>query len=219
MKNNPTNPNLKTEIAPIIFIIIAFVLGIYFYQNFPEQVPTHWNAKGEINGYSGKGLAAFLMPVMMTFSYLLLLFLPSIDPKKDRYKDFTKTYHTIKAVTIGSFLFIHFYLGLAGFNDIKIDKIMPSMIGILFMVIGNYMPKIKQNWFMGIRTPWTLSNETVWQKTHILGGKIFMLSGFIIFVSSFINSGPYVFQVLIGAAVVASLIPLIYSYLIYKKIK
>ena len=154
---NPIQPSLKTEIIPLTLIVLSFIASIYFYLHFPEKVPTHWNIRGEVDGYASKGFGAFFFPIMNVGIYLLLLFLPNIDPKKDRYVDFSKAYHMIKNFMIGFMTLIYFYTGFSGlgYKLFSITIIISIGLGLLFLVIGNYMGKVKSNWFIGIRTPWT----------------------------------------------------------------
>ncbi len=214
---NPIKPNLKSEIISIVLILIAIILSFYFYSRFPLEVPMHWNIAGEVDGYGSRGVAAFLIPVVILAMYLLFLFLPAVDPKKDRYEEFRKTYHVFKSLII-FFMFVLYVstsLSAIGYY-INIGMVAPVMIGALFIAIGNYMSKIKTNWFLGIRTPWTLSSEEVWNKTHRFGGRAFIFGGFLIASISFI---PLKFKLLtlIAALTIMILGTIIYSYLVYSK--
>lgn len=214
---NPIKPSLKTEIVPIIFVLISIVSSFYFFRLFPDRVVTHWNFAGEPDGWSSRGFAAFFFPGFMIAMYLLLLFLPITDPKKDRYGEFRKVYHIFKGYFVFFFTLIYF---VASLNNIgfKFDVgiIVSAGVGLLFIVIGNYLGKVKRNWFLGIRTPWTLSNDEVWNKTHRFGGKLFMIMGVIIM---FIGISPTKLRIVLF---VPSLIILLfgilaYSYIIYLK--
>ena len=214
---NPIKPTLKTEIIPFLLLIFTFALSFYFYNNFPETVPVHWNLKGEADNFGPRWVAAILMPMVILFLYIMFLVLPLLDPRKKRYKQFTKTYHVIK-ISLVFFMFIVYLISgfkILGYN-IPIEVWMPSMVGILFMVLGNYISKIKNNWFVGIRTPWTLSSEEVWNKTHRLAGKIFVIGGLVMISIQFISASLQmtVFFIMIATMV---LVPIVYSYLIYLK--
>jgi len=167
----------KEWIAPLC-IAFAFIGSIYFYVHFPEQVVTHWNLQGQPDDWSGKTFAAFFFPILILGIYILLIFLPLFDPLRKRYEEFSKTYQIIRFALVTFFTGIYFLASLSGLGyNMQIGKIIPAVIGLLFVILGNYMPKIKKNWFVGIRTPWTLASEEVWNKTHRLGGKIFILAG------------------------------------------
>jgi len=216
---NPIKPTLKTEIIPIILILLGGAASFYFYANFPDKVPTHWNYKGEVDAYSGKAFGAFFFPALNLGIYLLFLGIPYLDPRKSRYQEFAKVYHIFKAIFVLFMTLLYFYTGLAGLGyPVSIGVVIPAAVGILFIVIGNYTAKIKSNWFMGIRTPWTLSNEEVWNKTHRLGGKIFILLGLIMIFGTFLP-GEIFWKVFIISVIGGSLIPIIYSYLLYRKVE
>lgn len=185
--SNPIKPTIKTEILPLVLILISLAASFYFYANFPDQVPTHWNFAGEVDSYSSKAFTAFFFPVLAVLMYFLFLVFPSIDPKKDRYNEFRKVYHIFKSLILAFLVIIYFIVGLNGLGyNISVSLWMPALIGLLFIVMGSYMAKIKPNWFMGIRTPWTLSSEEVWNKTHRFGGKMFILGGILMILQPFL---------------------------------
>ncbi|MFH0892166.1 MAG: SdpI family protein [Candidatus Falkowbacteria bacterium] len=177
---NPIKPTVKTEIIPVLGVAAAVISSFYFYAHFPERVPMHWNAAGEIDGWGSRWVGAFLIPIVILGMYLLFLGIPYLDPKKDRYEQFRKVYHVFKGFIVTFMAIIYFLTSFSALGgDINIGLWVPGMVGVLFILLGNYMGKIKPNWFMGIRTPWTLSSEEVWNKTHRFGGKIFMLAGLV----------------------------------------
>ena len=214
---NPIKPNFKTEIIPILFIILSIILSFYFYAHFPERVPTHWNAHGEINGWSGRGFGAFFFPLLNLGIYLLMLFIPAVDPKKKNYDQFKNIYHIIKGALIVFMTAIYFAASLSALGyPLKINLIVPIGVGLLFIIIGYYLGRIKQNWFIGIRTPWTLSSEIVWQKTHKFGAKIFVLAGILFFLVAIFPDWFLAFMLLLIAMILSIIV---YSYLIYLKEK
>ncbi len=214
---NPIKPTIKTEILPIFLVVLAIIASFYFYANFPEQVPIHWNVAGEVDNYGSRAIGAFLFPGIILGMYLMFLFLPLIDPKKERYNQFRKVYHIFKTILIALMAAIYFIASLnaLGYN-IEVGVWVPVLVGLLFIVLGNYMGKIKPNWFMGIRTPWTLSSEEVWNKTHRFGGKMFMLGGLLIALNSFLPVN-YRLGVFIVAIVLVLLGTVGYSYVVYLK--
>lgn len=211
--------NFKTEIIPILMIVLSFIAGIYFYQRFPERVASRWNFQGEVDGYSSKTFGAFGLPIIIGLMYLMFLILPRIDPQKQRYSEFAQTYRLFKNIIIGFMLLIYGVTGLAnlGYN-LPIGIVIPLIIGVLFIIMGQQMPGIKPNWFLGIRTPWTLSNENVWNKTHQVGGRLFVLLGLVLMIMPLIPEN--LAMILFFAAIVATVGgTFLYSYLIYRKIK
>ena len=207
----------KKEIIPIVLIIIAFIVGLQLYPQLPEQMPSHWNAQGEIDAWSGKGFAVWFPPLLALAVYLLMTFLPLIDPLKKRYKEFINYYFGIKL------LLVIFLLALYGFTlavglgaKLNILYFILPAISILFIIIGLFLPKIKKNYFVGIRTPWTIHSEEVWNQTHKTAGKFFVVAGIIALLGLFIQR--YAFGIFMIAILAASFGSVIYSYLVFRKI-
>ncbi len=214
---SPIQISFRTEIIPLLIVLISFALGIYFYAHFPEQVITHWDFSGHPDGYSGKFLGAFGLPLMLLGMYLLFLVLPFVDPKKERYGEFQKVYHVFKMLFLCFLFMIYLVLGFVNLGyQIPVNYVVPLMVGLLMIIIGNFMGKIKNNWFIGIRTPWTLSSENVWNKTHRLGGWLFVMYGVLIIVSPFFSNVVGVGIFIFGTVLVVG-VTLIYSYLLYRK--
>ena len=175
---NPIKPTLKTEFIPLLLVISVLSSAVYFYNNLPERVATHWNYAGEVDAYGSGQTQAIAIPLMIVGMYLLFLLMPFLDPRKERYEQFSKVYHIFKSMMICLLTIIYFVVCLNGLGyNLPVGIIIPGLIGLLFIVIGNYMAKLKLNWFVGIRTPWTMSSEEVWSKTHRFGGKMFILAG------------------------------------------
>lgn len=220
--SNPISPKFKTEWFAVLLIIVSFGLAWYFYQNFPAQVPTHWNIQGEVDGYSSAALAAWMLPAVILGMYLLFLFMPYLDPKKEQYQKFAKTYHQFKDLIIAFMFILYFMTGANGLGyKIDIGFYMPLMIGILFVVIGYLLKKVKMNWFMGIKTPWTLSSETVWDKTNKLGANVFMVAGVLLAATVLVSPPVKIILFVVALFAMIAALP-IYSYWLYgqeRKIK
>ncbi|MDD5071308.1 MAG: SdpI family protein [Patescibacteria group bacterium] len=215
---NPIKPTIKTEILPLLILLATAISSFYFYAHFPERVPTHWNFAGEVDSW-GPRSSAFIIPAVMAGMYLLFMFLPFIDPKKERYGQFRKVYHIFKGIIIVFMAILYFATSLNGLgHNLPIGVIVPVGVGLLFIVIGIYMKEIKSNWFVGIRTPWTLSSEEVWDKTHRFGGKAFMLAGLLITLDSFLPIS-WRLPVFIAAMVILLFGTIGYSYFAYSKEK
>ena len=217
--SNPIKPTFKTEWFAVFLIIISFVAGFYFWPKLPAQVPTHWNLAGQVNGYSSALVSAFMLPLMMLILYFVFLVLPYFDPKKDQYASFASVYHHFKDLII-AFIFILFILtnsnGLG--HQINIGFWTPLLVGLLFVVIGFLLNKVKTNWFLGIRTPWTLSSETVWNKTHQMSSRVLMFAGLIIALTSIAPVAYKMILFVFAIAIVVLSLP-IYSYWLYAKEK
>lgn len=215
---NPIQLSIKSELPMIILILISVMASFWFYQNMPEMVPTHWGFNGQADGWSSSGFAAFFFPVLILGIYLLMITLPSLDPRQERYAEFIKPFWVIRFLLVTFLVLVYFAASLVGVGyDLSISKIVSVGVGLLFVILGNYLGKIKPNWFVGIRTPWTLSNEEVWNKTHRLGGKLFIILG-LFFIFSFLIPISWIFPLMIGLVLLVSLGSMVYSYILYRKL-
>jgi uncharacterized membrane protein len=203
--------------AAILLILLSFAVGAYAYALLPEQVVSHWNLSGNADGYLPKFFGAFLIPGMLVLLLVLLVTLPKIDPLRANIEAF-KTHYYRFVLVIMSFLFL-VYLQSILWNlgtRISFNVSMPVLLGCLFFYVGILLEKSKRNWFVGIRTPWTLSSDEVWGKTHRLGAKIFKVAGGLAVVSVLLPA--YAFVIVIGLVVAAALGTVIYSYVAYTKL-
>jgi uncharacterized membrane protein len=217
--SNPIKPTIKSEVFSLALIAVAIAASFFFYAHFPERVITHWGFNGEPNGWSGRGFAAFFLPVLLIGMYLLFVFLPMLDPKKERYAEFAKVYGVFRNFLLLIMTVIYFIASLnnIGYNlDVGIWT--SAAVGFLFVVLGNYLGKIKPNWFVGIRTPWTMSSEIVWNKTHRFGGKAFMICGVIMAITGF---APLAWRLplFLAATIILVFATVIYSYIVYRQEK
>ena len=213
------NVSLKKELPIIGIVLLPFIYLAYIWNSLPEQVPMHWNLKGEIDDWGSKysliGLA-FLLPVL---TYVLMLVLPKIDPKKrmesmgGKYDQFKFILVAFMTVTVLVVIFISKNQKLSNPNMIAI------LAGTLFVFVGNYFKVMKQNYFIGIKTPWTLESDEVWKLTHLLAGKMWVIGGLLIVICSLVVPVNLNFYFFISISAVISIVPIVYSYLIYKKIK
>lgn len=200
-----------------ILVVINLVLGLWAYPRLPERVPSHWNAAGEVNGYSGPFTGAFLFPLILLGVYLLFWVLPRIDPKRVNYTQMGRVFWII-GTTLTLFMSV-LYWGTIGVSLGYLENLPRwsfSGIGILFVVIGNYFGKIKFNYTMGIRTPWTLASEEVWYKTHRFAGPIWIVGGIIILFIGFLPAA-FTAPLFIGVILALTVLPMGYSYLVFRK--
>lgn len=206
----------KSEILLIIGILLSIVGTTLIYTKLPEQIPTHWSIEGTVDDYSSKTFIYFtaLLPIVL---YAVMKFIPKIDPKKEAYKKHESAY---RVTILGVILFligIHWMtIAYSLGYSINMTKYIMVSLGILFILMGNFMPQIRFNYFFGIRTPWTLANENVWKKTHIVGGYLYFIIGAIFIISSLFNTS-ISFYISIGSIAVVTFFILLYSYYIYKK--
>ncbi|MFH1240479.1 MAG: SdpI family protein [Candidatus Diapherotrites archaeon] len=207
----------KYEKMAIILVALMFLGAFIVYPMLPEKVPIHWNIKGEANGYGDPLVGAFMFPLIGIFMILLFWFIPKIAVFKENLKKFENEYYLFELFMI-LFFIVMFKLTLLpnfGFEFNMSWAIMP-LIAILFIFIGIIMPKFKRNFFMGIRTPWTIANDVVWEKTHKLGGKLFIALGVISLIGLIL---PDLFlYIFVAPVLLVVAILFVYSYLEFKKI-
>lgn len=208
---------MRKHLFAITLIALTLLSWIIAWSYLPEDVPMHWNAAGEVDGYMSKAGGLIFDVAMMTFIAVILTLSPKIDPKRENYEKFAKSYEIMKNVSLLFFFIINIMTLFSSLGyDVPMGEVIAVMIGILFIIIGNYMQRSKQTFFFGLRTPWTLSSEEVWRKTHRLGGRLFMLGGLLIIGTGFLP-GAWKIGGLVGTVIMITVVPLIYSYIIYKK--
>jgi len=210
---------LKKDWLILFVLLFPFIVTLYFWNELPEQIPIHWNYEGEIDNYVTKMPGIFIIPAFAVVLYILFLAIPRIDPRWNNYNLFKGSYQTLK-FSIVALMTLLFYVIIAaslGFNfDIMYFVIVP--IVLLFTVFGNIMGKLRPNWFIGIRLPWTLSNDDVWQITHRFAGKLWVWSSLCMMVLIlFLPTEPIKIIFWIYFAVII-FIPSVYSYFIYSKL-
>lgn len=211
-------PSLKTEWFSVVTILAALIIGWWAYPNLPDMVPSHWNIAGEVDGWSTRLGHTLGIPATMLGVYLLFPLIRKIEPRKLHFEKSIGFYNLIRNFLMGFFLYIFVIATWAGLSNepVPMNTFIPFAIGILFILLGNYMSQIKSNFFMGIRTPWTLSSDTVWQKTHLLGGYTFVIGG-ILFVFTPFFPEPFNFYIPITGILIAALVPIVYSYILYEQ--
>lgn len=198
-------------------VLISFILGFYFYPQMPDQMASHWNAKGEVDSYSSKCTTLFLMPLISFLMLLLFWIVPKIDPLKKNIQQFRSYFNSFIFLII--FFLFYIYLLTIFWNlgyRFDLGRFLMPALAVLFYYCSVLIKNAKRNWFIGIRTPWTLSNEKVWNKTHRLGSVLFKILALITLVS--VLAPAYGFYALIGFALFSVLMLFAYSYLEYKKI-
>jgi uncharacterized membrane protein len=210
------NITLLLRLFSICLIGAMFIGGFILFPSLPEKIPTHWNMLGEIDGYMHKNIGVWIFPVMTLIIYILFHIIPSLDPNKGKYKLFQEEWQIIQTVFVAFFSYIYaitLYIALY-----PTQKFMPlSFIGfgIFFILLGNYLSKIRQNFFIGIKVPWTLSNEDNWNKTHRYASWLFVGTGIITLIEAyFIWYAPVI---IFGGIMLSAILPIMYSFLLFKK--
>lgn len=206
------------ELILWIIIVIPFIYLALVWKNLPEQVPTHFDLGGNPNDWSAKSSLPFMIGAMGIGSYLLMLFIPYFDPK-NKIAQMGDKYYALRLLMTIFMSVISFYL-LYVSNKSEINpNLLIAMIGAFYVVLGNYLQTVKPNYFIGIRTPWTLENEETWRKTHKLGGKLWLAGGLLTMILALVVKSNSFLAISFGTiTAIETLIPIIYSYLEFKKI-
>jgi uncharacterized membrane protein len=207
-----------TIIVSLIVILAASIASAVVYPRLPETAASHWNAAGQVDGYMPRFWAAFLMPLVSVGLLLLFLAIPAIDPLKANIAKFRNYYNAFIVLIIVFMLLIH-AITLAwnlGYDQFNIGNAIIPAVGLIFIFAGVMMAKAKRNFFIGIRTPWTLSNDTVWDETHKLGSKLFIAAGIVTILSAFFGEAG--FWIMFSIIMIAALVPIIYSYILWRRI-
>ena len=206
----------ENKIIILGIISLSFIIAIYLYPQMPDKMASHWNAQGKVDSYMSKFWGLFLMPIISVGLFFLFILIPKIDPLKENINKFRKYFDGFIVLMI-IFLFyvylltVFWNLGLR-FNMVQL---MIPALGILFYYCGILIENAKRNWFIGIRTPWTLSNENVWDKTHKIGGKLFKIAGMIAFLGIFLPKYAILFVII--PIISVAVYTITYSYFEYQK--
>lgn len=202
----------KESVISVIFSILLFALvNLLFYKKMPETLPTHWGFNNKIDGYSSKFTSLITTPLLLILLNIFSCFMLDNDPKNKDKNNFVITIGkaTIPLVMLITFVISVFY-GLG--KKINVMVIISIFVGFLLILIGNYLPKTKRNYTVGIKLPWTLNSDENWNKTHRLAGYFFILGGIIFLLTPFIGNEYLIFLTFM----IIGIIPAIYSFYLYK---
>ena len=211
--------NRIITILIVVAIVAAFVISIAAYPWLPAVMATHWGMHDIANGFMSKGFGVFLLPVLMLGIAGLFAWLPTTDPLRKNYAAFQREYLWLVATIMAFFLALH--IAVLAWNlgiPFSMNTVVFPALALLFFVIGMVMPKLRRNWYMGIRTPWTLSSDSVWTQTHQVGGVVFQILGLVVLASLLFPPVVGV-SIMFGSIIVASLGLVVYSYILYRQKK
>lgn len=209
--------NKKLRIANYAIAVCNILMAALFYPSLPEKIPMNWSSRGTVS-YSEKYQLFFMCGLAVLLAFLMDV-TPKIDPRKKNYEKFGSYYdgfcvfmQVFLLLMTGVILVESYFPG-----TLSVPMLVMVAVGILFMLIGNIMPKVKSNFFMGIRTPWALSSDEVWRKTNRLGGKCFFIAGLLMIVSVFFLSETFAFWLTMVCVAIVVLVPTIMSYVWWKQ--
>lgn len=204
--------NLKTMIITSIIILAPIVVGLILWDKLPAEMATHFGENGEPNGWSSKPFAVIGMPLFLLAVHWFCAFFTGVDPKKENISNKMMTLVLWICPVVAIFGCGSTYM-YALDNSINTTSIGILLVGCVFLVVGNYMPKMKQSYTLGIKLPWTLNSEENWNRTHRFAGGIWMVAGILVLVGGFMEQ----FWVVFVALLLAVIIPSVYSYFLFKK--
>ena len=206
----------KSTIASLLIIATSIVIAAVLFPSMPDKVASHWNGQGEVNGYLSKFWGLFLMPIVSIVIFIFFLIIPKLEPLKENLKQFRKYFDRF-TVLIELFLFYIFCL-IVSWNlgvQFNMTVALAPALAILFYYSGELISKTKRNYFIGVRTPWTLQSDENWDKTNVLGGKIFKVAGGLFLLGLFFRGAT--FLIIVGTVIAAFIFLLIYSYILWRK--
>ena len=202
----------KLLLITSVITLLPIMAGLILWNQLPEQMPTHWNAAGEVDGWSSKPFAVFGLPLILLAAQWLCTLGTGADPKKNNHPQ--KILHLVLWIIPILSVLLHTVTYAAALGkEVRMETVMPVFIGLLFAVIGNYLPKCKQNYTIGIKIPWTLNSEENWNKTHRFSGRLWVICGIAVMLTGFFGG----FWVFLPIVLLMVIVPFIYSYVLYRK--
>ncbi len=207
----------RTEWPHWLLLAVMFVLAATTWRVTPDRIPMHWNAVGQVDGWGGKFEGLLAVPLVALGIYLLLLLVPRLDPGRDNYAAFAGPYATIRLATLLEMAAIYtlVVLWVRGIR-VNMGVWVPVLVGSLLVIVGNLLGKVRPNWFVGVRTPWTLSSKRSWSRTHRVGGRLLVLMGALLMVSGALRSG-WLGWIVIALGGIGFPVLLVYSYVQWQR--
>ena len=201
----------KTLIITSLILLIPVAVGLLLWNQLPDVIPTHWGIKGEVDGWSSKPFAVFGLPLLLVAIQWVCVFASTTDPKYKNYNP--RMLKLVLWICPAISLIVNGMVYCAALGvEVPVETIMPLLVGVMFIVIGNWLPKCRQTYTMGIKLPWTYASEENWNATHRFGGKVWVAGGIITMLTAFFGSF-WILMIILAVMVIA---PTVYSYLYYR---
>ena len=201
----------------LVVAALAALVSVWAYPRLPETVATHWNLQGTPDGYSSRFWVVAVMPLVTLGLTGLFNVLPKVDPRRENYAKFLDSYWLIaNAVLVFTGVADALILANGLGYTVQVDRLLPLGVGLLFAFLGNYLTRVEPNWFVGIRTPWTLSSDAVWRKTHRTAGWLFVVGGLVIALGAFAPRGVLA-PLFVATIVLVAGIPVVQSYVLWRR--
>jgi uncharacterized membrane protein len=219
MNQNPVPLGRRTRLLVLAIVGCAWVASLVVWPFAPAYVPTHWNAAGAVNGTMPRFPGLFIAPAIMTVLAVLLVVIPRIDPRSANYASFGNTYRLIRIGVLLFLLVVHLLALAAALGlTLNMSAVITPLVGLLFVGLGNVMGKLRPNWFVGIRTPWTLSSADVWTRTHRFGGRVMIVLGIVLILSSLLVPPTALATVLLVGTIGMAALTVGYSYVVWRQL-
>lgn len=207
----------KSYLVALALVVVSFGLGAYYYPRMPDQIASHWNASGNADGTMPKLWGLFLVPTMTAGLFVLFAAIPRIDPLRENIAEFRRYYDLFIVLFVAFMLYMQALIILWNLGyRFDFTMVLSPAIGVLYYFIGALMSRVERNWFIGVRTPWTLSNDRVWKRTHARAGPLFKLAGIIAIFGAFVPR--YAIYLMVGPVILAAAYLMLYSYVEYRRV-
>ncbi|WP_435153127.1 SdpI family protein [Haladaptatus sp. DFWS20] len=204
-------------LVALLLVVIAFGVSAYFYPQMPDRMATHWNASGDADGTMSKLWGLFLLPTLTAGLLVLFAVIPRIDPLSENIQMFREQYELFVVLFVAFMLYVHSLVILWNLGyRFEFTTVLAPAMGVLFYFIGTLMNRVERNWFVGVKTPWTLSNDEVWKNTHSRAGTLFKFAGIIAVLGAFVPV--YAIYFMVVPAVGTSIYLTVYSYVEYRRV-
>lgn len=214
------NNKKKTNIIIAVILLFTLAVTLLYYPKVPDTIPVHWGVDGQIDGWGHKYMLFVFWGIAAGVNFLML-FAEKIDPRRDSYKKFTKVFNIFRVFVTALLCGLVLLTIAFTFNPqfVNMNSIMYPVMGIMFVLLGNYMPKVKHNYTFGIKTPWTLASETVWNKTHRMAGLLWIAEGLVIFSMAFVKNTTIASVIMFVTMIITLITTMVYSYVEFQKEK
>jgi uncharacterized membrane protein len=202
---------------PWLVVGLAFGVSAALYSRLPAEIPTHWDVHGDVNGYMDRAWGAWMLPLVLVVMAVVLPRLPLIDPRRENYEKFRPSYDLVVNAVITMLGVLHVAMIGAGAGwKVPMERLAPLMAGALVIVLGNVLPRARSNWMFGIRTPWTLTNDRVWERTHRVGGVMLVVAGLLLVLMAIVAPSAGV-PIIVTVSILVAVVPIAYSYFAWRQ--
>lgn len=209
----------KHLIIVLALLAAPALASAVMYSSLPDPAPIHWNVRGEADGFGPRWVLAWLLPASTTLVTALLLALPALGPMRENMARFRNVYGKLVIAIVATVGAIHVLTLLSATGAaVRIEVVVPFVMGLLFAVLGNWMGKIRRNFWVGIRTPWTLASDVVWERTHRVGGRLFVALGLLVAIVALLGHPWLTIGTLIGGLIALLVWSLVYSLWLYQRV-